>query len=239
MRWRAVEGVPHHERTARSVRTCRPTATASFRSKPRARCRCTSRRAMTAAPASAGGRGAGPAGGSCRACRATSRSRRSSGRAWRSRRRGPGLTLLFRPMWRARPLSPPSLVPAVMVLMVVLAGVLTLQNEGRHAAARVRPQAGPVLERPGASPRAPEDNPLFPSAAAYLPRTRTGDPMLPQLLAVAGGEQLLHGDRGGARRPRVGSDADRRRLVPGRAASWTCCATSASCPAASRAGRWR
>jgi hypothetical protein len=99
--------------------------------------------------------------------------------------RGPGLTLLFRPMWRARPLLLPSLVPAVMVLMVVLAGVLTLQNE-----ADTLP---PVYVRnPGQSwngpvpPSGTEDNPLFPSAAAYLPRTRTGDPMLPQLLAELG-----------------------------------------------------
>lgn len=41
-------------------------------------------------------------------------------------RRGPGLALLFRPVWAARPLIWPSLVPAALVVLSVIAATLLL-----------------------------------------------------------------------------------------------------------------
>ncbi len=41
--------------------------------------------------------------------------------------RGPGLALLFRPTWHARPLIVPSLVPAAFVFVVALAAALALE----------------------------------------------------------------------------------------------------------------
>jgi anti-sigma factor RsiW len=43
-------------------------------------------------------------------------------------RRGPGLALLFRPLWAARPLIFPSLLPAALLVVAVLAGALALDR---------------------------------------------------------------------------------------------------------------
>ena len=43
--------------------------------------------------------------------------------------RGPGLALLYRPMWAARPFMIPSLFPAAFLLMVVVAGALALSGD--------------------------------------------------------------------------------------------------------------
>jgi anti-sigma factor RsiW len=81
--------------------------------------------------------------------------------------RGPGLALLFRPAWRARPLILPSLVPAALVLVSVLAGVLAVESE-----------PGAMMEREPAAwavrlpPSGTEGNPLFPSAEVAVPRMR-------------------------------------------------------------------
>ena len=81
--------------------------------------------------------------------------------------RGPGLALLFRPAWRARPLIFPSLVSAALVLASVLAGVAALNHEPRG-----------VVELPAARaevrlpPYGTEGNPLFPSSEVTAPRVR-------------------------------------------------------------------
>jgi len=49
-------------------------------------------------------------------------------------RRGPGLALLFRPAWNARPLILPSLVPAVLVLVTVIAGAMLLDADSQPRA---------------------------------------------------------------------------------------------------------
>ncbi len=79
--------------------------------------------------------------------------------------RGPGLALLFRPAWMARPLIFPSLVPAALVLVSIMAGVLALDQE---------PPVGVALSPKTVEWRVPpsgtEGNPLFPSAEVTTPR---------------------------------------------------------------------
>lgn len=84
-------------------------------------------------------------------------------------RRGPGLQLLFRPFWKARPLMLPSLLHGAFVFAVVLAGALALE---RHAgpAALVGLAAGAAEVRWPAS--GTEANPMFPSAVVAVPRLR-------------------------------------------------------------------
>jgi hypothetical protein len=99
--------------------------------------------------------------------------------------RGPGLSLLFRPVWRSRPLFLPSLVPAVLVLLAVMAGVLSLEREADRLPPVYVRNTGHSWN--GTMPASgTEGNPLFPSATNSLPRTRAGDPMLPQVLADLG-----------------------------------------------------
>jgi hypothetical protein len=94
--------------------------------------------------------------------------------------RGPGLALLFRPAWAARPLIFPSLVPAAMVVISVLAGVLALGRE---------PRTVRVVERSSArwdahlAPLGTEANPLFPSAEVTSPQMHPRAPSQEQMLA--------------------------------------------------------
>jgi anti-sigma factor RsiW len=81
--------------------------------------------------------------------------------------RGPGLALLFRPAWMARPLIFPSLAPAALVLASVLAGVVALHNE---PSAVVELPAAPREQRFAAY--GTESNPVFPSADVSVPRVR-------------------------------------------------------------------
>ncbi len=84
------------------------------------------------------------------------------------RSRGPGLALLFRPAWMARPLIFPSLVPAALVLASVLAGVAALEHGPRG-----------VVELPASAAETPlppygtEANPLFPSSDVTTPRMQS------------------------------------------------------------------
>ena len=78
--------------------------------------------------------------------------------------RGPGLALLFRPAWMARPLIFPSLAPAALVLVSIMAGALALDHE---------PRAGvgmPAGAEQRVAPSGTEANPLFPSADVGVPR---------------------------------------------------------------------
>jgi putative zinc finger protein len=99
--------------------------------------------------------------------------------------RGPGLTLLFRPAWSARPLFLPSLIPAVMVLLVVMGTVFSLEREADRLPPVYVRNTGQQWNGPVPA-SGTEANPLFPSATVSLPRTRQGDPLLPQLLAGMG-----------------------------------------------------
>jgi hypothetical protein len=99
--------------------------------------------------------------------------------------RGPGLSLLFRPVWRSRPLLLPSLVPAVMVLLAVIAGVFSLEREADRLPPVYVRNTGHSWN--GTMPASgTEGNPLFPSATDSLPRTRAGDPLMAQVLTDMG-----------------------------------------------------
>ena len=87
-------------------------------------------------------------------------------------RRRPGVALLVRRWGAARPLIIPSLLPAALILIVVLAGALALDRIN---------DPGPLPEvavRAGAdswslsAPSGSEGNPLFPSAGVTAPRAR-------------------------------------------------------------------
>lgn len=89
-------------------------------------------------------------------------------------RRGPGLQMLFRSAWRARPLIVPSLVPATLVLALVLGaafGFSWLQQ----------PNELPIPAGDTWSARLPpsgtEANPLFPSAGVEAPRLLSREPL--------------------------------------------------------------
>ncbi len=103
--------------------------------------------------------------------------------------RGPGLALLFRSFRAARPLFLPSLIPAAVVLVAVLAAALLLDEDtGPLPPASVK-VLGEVWD-----PRGPaygtEGNPLLPSGDVSLPRTRRGD-TLPEGVLAAMGEGTL------------------------------------------------
>jgi hypothetical protein len=82
--------------------------------------------------------------------------------------RGPGLALLFRPAWAARPLILPSLIPAALVLVTVLAGALALDRDPRPFLQAARSE--PAERR--LPPSGTEANPLFPSASVSAPVIR-------------------------------------------------------------------
>lgn len=80
--------------------------------------------------------------------------------------RGPGLALLFRPRWKARPLILPSLVPAALVLVTILGVSLALDRTSK---------SGPLTAwawEAGMPPSGTEGNPLFLSAGVSVPRAR-------------------------------------------------------------------
>jgi hypothetical protein len=91
--------------------------------------------------------------------------------------RGPGLALLFRPSWAARPLILPSLIPAALVLVAVLGGVLALDREALPAVY----EAGH-----GWKPYGTDANPLFPMEGVTVPRPPEDDVLSSQMLAGLG-----------------------------------------------------
>lgn len=79
-------------------------------------------------------------------------------------RRGPGLALLFRSVWAARPLIVPCLVPAAMVVVAVIAGAVALDRPEPLPAVYVGP--GTLgWNAPGT-----ERNPLFQGPGVEGPR---------------------------------------------------------------------
>jgi anti-sigma factor RsiW len=96
--------------------------------------------------------------------------------------RGPGLALLFRPPWAARPLMLPSLLPACLTLLVALAVALLISRDPRATLqAEVRPRAEVPVAREAV--QGTEGNPFFPSALVALPRGRAGQGLPVQVLA--------------------------------------------------------
>jgi hypothetical protein len=84
-------------------------------------------------------------------------------------RRGPGLQLLFRPAWKARPLLGQSLVQGALVFTTVLSVMLSLGRPWRG----VDP-VDATLSRweTRLPPSGTEGNPLFPSAGVSVPQVR-------------------------------------------------------------------
>jgi hypothetical protein len=78
--------------------------------------------------------------------------------------RGPGLGFLFRRFGAARPFMVPSLVPAALVLVTVLAAAMALDSDGGPR------REGGADRWPALSASGTENNPLFPSSEVGLPR---------------------------------------------------------------------
>jgi hypothetical protein len=72
-----------------------------------------------------------------------------------------------------------------MVLLVVMGAVISLDYEADRLPPVYVRNTGQHWNRP-VPPSGTEGNPLFPSATVSLPRTRQGDPLLPQVLADVG-----------------------------------------------------
>ena len=94
--------------------------------------------------------------------------------------RRPALAVLFRGFAAARPFMLPSLVPAGLFLVSVLAGVLAL-DPGPLPEVHLAPGAWGAVPASGT-----EGNPLFPSADVELPRETAGLDLSPEVLAGRG-----------------------------------------------------
>lgn len=103
--------------------------------------------------------------------------------------RGPGLALIFRSARAARPLMLPSLLPAALVLVTVLAAALALDRESRPNE-RIAMGAGTAWDvRLPAS--GTEGNPLLLSAGVSLPRVRSSAGFTPDVVAHLGEANLF------------------------------------------------
>jgi hypothetical protein len=139
--------------------------------------------------------------------------------------RGPGLALLFRPAWMARPLIFPSLVPAALVLVSILAAVAALDRDPTQVVEHAVATAVYV------PPSGTEGNPLFPSEDVSSPQVRTrgdlgdvawadvpeGSLFVETVVARDGTVSdvtVLHGDSAFARR--VMASLRREQFEPGR-----------------------
>lgn len=103
--------------------------------------------------------------------------------------RGPGLALLFRPFWAARPLMLPSLVPAVLLLALVLGTALYLIQRTPLELPRVANATGNWNTNPRGA--GTEFDPLVPSAAVSTPRLRADPGLADDLLAQLSGDNVF------------------------------------------------
>jgi len=94
--------------------------------------------------------------------------------------RRPALAVLFRGFAAARPFMLPSLVPAGLFVVSVLAGVLAL-DPGPLPEVHLAPGAWGAVPASGT-----ERNPLFPSADVEVPRETAGLDLSPEVLAGRG-----------------------------------------------------
>jgi hypothetical protein len=99
--------------------------------------------------------------------------------------RGPGLGFLFRRFGAARPFMVPSLVPAALVLLTVLAAAMALDSGGNPRPGRGG-EGWPVLSASGT-----ESNPLFPSAEVGLPHQNEGGHLAADAFLAGPGEGAL------------------------------------------------
>jgi hypothetical protein len=98
-------------------------------------------------------------------------------------RRGPGLQLLFRPAWRARPLILPSLVQAALACGCVLGTTLALNGPARLPAEATKPPVAAAvrLPQPGT-----ESNPFVQNGEISAPRVRSREPLPERYLRATG-----------------------------------------------------
>jgi hypothetical protein len=104
--------------------------------------------------------------------------------------RGPGLALVFRPSWAARPLFFPSLVPAALVLLTVLTtGIVLGRSPASWSIVTDRLRGEAVAEDVRGS--GTEADPLSPSDEVALPRSRGGGVPERALTSMAPGTLFL------------------------------------------------
>jgi len=89
--------------------------------------------------------------------------------------RGPGLQMIFRSPWRARPMILPAVGPAAAVLAVLLVGAVVLDRGSEPGP--LQPRSAAVWSRSSAAPGT-EANPLFQSAGISAPRLTSRSPLL-------------------------------------------------------------
>jgi hypothetical protein len=99
--------------------------------------------------------------------------------------RRPGLAFLFRGFASARPYMLPSLVPAALVLVSVLAGILALDS-GPLPEVHLAPGAWGAVPASGT-----ESNPFFPSTEIGLPRETAAAELPPDVFAGRGEGSLF------------------------------------------------
>ena len=105
--------------------------------------------------------------------------------------RKPGLAVLFRPMWSARPLILPSLVPAVFVLVGVITSALVLDRPEPLPPVVQQRQIEAWTTLPSPVPDwGTERHPLFAYGDVSTPRARAGTAM-PRYLLEPTGEGTL------------------------------------------------
>jgi hypothetical protein len=102
-------------------------------------------------------------------------------------RRGPGLAMLFRPAWAARPLIFPSLLPAAAAVLFVVGASLLASRDPRAIASDSRTRDAWTNREPRSGT---EGNPLFPSSEVALPRPKS-DRRLPADVLANMGEGTL------------------------------------------------
>jgi len=91
--------------------------------------------------------------------------------------RGPGLALLFRPVWADRPLMLPSLFPAALVFVVVISAALALSSDpGPLPAVATRTLPAPPQWVQPVPSWGTEAHPLVASAEVRTPRARGAFP---------------------------------------------------------------
>jgi anti-sigma factor RsiW len=102
-------------------------------------------------------------------------------------RRGPGLRMLFRPAWKARPLILPSLLPAALVFLVAIGGGLWVEQRLARPVPAV--PSGPAWSARSA-PFGSENNPALPTAGILAPQPLPGGGA-PTALPASGGEDAV------------------------------------------------
>jgi Putative zinc-finger/Gram-negative bacterial TonB protein C-terminal len=91
--------------------------------------------------------------------------------------RGPGLALLYRPMWADRPFMLPSLLPAALLLLMVVSAAVFLSNDpGPLPPVATNTLPAPPQWVPPLPSWGTETNPLVPSDEVAIPRGRAQFP---------------------------------------------------------------